>query len=418
MINVLVFPCGSEIALEISRSLKDQKNINLFGASSTEDSGRFIFENYIGNIPLFSDSNFIQEIKKIVENYKIDAIFPCLDVCMSLLKSKESYLGCKVVTSPLETVNICSSKKKTYEFLEGHIRTPKQFNLDEVQKYPVFLKPEIGSSSRFTYLVKNREELNFYFSLVSGLMILEYFPGKEFTVDCFTDFKGNLLYSSARERKRIINGISVESKLIKDPKITEIARKINSKLKFSGAWFFQLKLDSKGEYGLLEIATRFGGSSLLQRFLGVNLSMLSLLNIFQIGIEIDPNEFEIETCRNLGIKFKCNLNFSKIFVDWDDTIIIKNKINSDLVKILYHFLNDNKKIILITKHDGDLDSQLKKYRLKDLFDEIIHIEKNDEKFKYITKDSIFIDDSFIERKKVKNKLNIPVFEPNSAICLL
>jgi hypothetical protein len=359
MINVLVFPCGSEIALEILRSLKDQKNVNLFGASSIEDSGRFMFENYIGNLPLYNEPNFIEEIKSIVDNHKIHAIFPCLDICMPILKSNEIYLGCKIITSPLETVEICVSKRKTYGLLNKIINTPKEFKADEIEKYPVFLKPVIGSSSRFTYLVKDKNELDFYLSQRRDLMILEYLPGKEFTVDCFTNFKGDLLYVSPRERKRIINGISVESKLIKDPKIVSIAKKINSELKFDGAWFFQIKIDSKGEYSRLEIASRFGGSSLLQRFLGVNLPMLSLLNIFNIETEIQINDFEVEISRNLDVRFKSDLNFSNVFVDWDDTIIVKGKINVDLIMDA---------LITLKKVDNFVQSEIEPFNIMPVVD--------------------------------------------------
>lgn len=416
--NVLVFPCGSEIALEVYKSLKDQKNVNLFGASSVSDSGRFVFDNYISDVPFITDSNFIESIKSIVTEFSIDAIFPCVDIIMPLLKSNEDMLGCKVVTSPLETVEICLSKRKTYRELSDVVKTPKEFQREDDLKYPLFLKPEIGSSSRNTFLVKNSNELDFHLSKNLNLMILEYLPGDEFTVDCFTDFNGNLLYTSARKRKRIINGISVESELIECSKINDIARKINSSLKLNGSWFFQLKTDNEGDYGLLEVATRFGGSSLLQRYLGVNFSMLSLLNIFNIPVEIESNNIEIETCRNLDVKFKMNINYSKVYVDYDDTIIINDNVNCELIKVLYHLINCGKEIILITKHRGDLHNSISKYRLTNLFDRIIHLSPDDDKSKYVTGDSIFIDDSFSERKNIKNKIKIPVFEPCTVNCLL
>jgi len=50
-IRVLVFPCGSEIGLEIYRSLIYIRQIELWGGSSVEDHGRFVFKNYIGDIP-------------------------------------------------------------------------------------------------------------------------------------------------------------------------------------------------------------------------------------------------------------------------------------------------------------------------------------------------------------------------------
>ena len=46
MINVLVFPCGSEIGLEVNNSLKYDKHINLYGLSSVPCHGKFVFQNY------------------------------------------------------------------------------------------------------------------------------------------------------------------------------------------------------------------------------------------------------------------------------------------------------------------------------------------------------------------------------------
>ena len=46
-----------------------------------------------------------------------------------------------------------------------------------------------------------------------------------------------------------------------------------------------------------------------------------------------------------------------------------------------------------------------------LFCEIKVISRDNEKYNYIHgENAIFIDDSFAERKKVKDKLNIPVFD--------
>jgi len=57
--NVLVFPCGSEIGLEIYRSLSKSIHFNIIGASSIDDHGKFIFQNYIGDAPFVEDANFI-----------------------------------------------------------------------------------------------------------------------------------------------------------------------------------------------------------------------------------------------------------------------------------------------------------------------------------------------------------------------
>ena len=417
-INILVFPCGSEIALEVYESLNDVKNITLFGGSSVEDHGKFVFKNYIDNIPFVNDDNFIPYIKDIISKYNIDVIYPCMDVVITKLKENETKLNCKVVASSMETTQICLSKAKTYKKFKNLILVPKIYSKTDEFKYPIFSKPEVGASSRFTFKINDLIDLEYYTQKYPNNLLMEYLPGSEYTIDCFTNFKGELLFTQARKRNRISNGISVNMQLVNDSKFKMLANTINDNLKLNGAWFFQVKKNIDGELTLMEIASRFGGSSSINRFLGVNFAHLSILNIFDAHTEIITNNYNIECDRALNVKSKIDLDFSKVYVDLDDTLIIKNKINTELVKLIYQFINDNKSIILITKHKGNLTEILSKYKLTLLFNNIIHLSIHEEKSDYMEPDSIFIDDSFSERKKVKNYLNIPVFSVDSIKTLL
>ena len=417
-INILVFPCGSEIALEVYESLNDVKNITLFGGSSVEDHGKFVFENYIGNIPFVNDDNFIPYIKDIVSKYNIDVIYPCMDVIITKLKENETKLNCKVVASSIETTQICLSKAETYKKFKNLILVPKIYSKTDEFKYPIFSKPEVGASSRFTFKINDLIDLEYYTQKYPNNLLMEYLPGSEYTIDCFTNFKGELLFTQARKRNRISNGISVNMQLVNDSKFKMLANAINDNLKLNGAWFFQVKENIDGELTLMEIASRFGGSSSINRFLGVNFAHLSILNIFDIHTEIITNNYNIECDRALNVKSKIDLDFSKVYIDLDDTLIIKNKINTELIKLIYQFINDGKSIILITKHRGNLTEILSKYKLTLLFNNIIHLSKQEEKLDYMEPDSIFIDDSFLERKKVKNHLKIPIFSVDSIKTLL
>ena len=74
--NILIFPCGSEIGLEINRALANDIHFEMFGASSLPDHGKFVYKNYIEDVPFVDKANFIDGINKICEKYKIDYIFP------------------------------------------------------------------------------------------------------------------------------------------------------------------------------------------------------------------------------------------------------------------------------------------------------------------------------------------------------
>jgi hypothetical protein len=79
-------------------------------------------------------------------------------------------------------------------------------------------------------------------------------------------------------------------------------------------------------------------------------------------------------------------------------------------KQLYDYVNSGKKLVLITKHEGDISKALKFYRLTDLFDEIIQLNDEQKKSDWIeSNSSIFIDDSHRERVEVHQALGIPVY---------
>ena len=202
--RVLVFPCGSEIALEVYRSVNKSTHFNLIGASSCDDHGKFIFENYIGGLPFITDKDFIPQIKKIVKENNIDALYPAMDAVIEMLKSNEEEIGCKVIASKAQTTKICLSKSATYKALQGKVRIPKTYkSVQEVESYPVFTKPDVGYGSRGAKKCLNCEDLKNQLELFPTSIICEYLPGEEYTVDCFTTSLYTLFRHSVYEQFHI-----------------------------------------------------------------------------------------------------------------------------------------------------------------------------------------------------------------------
>jgi hypothetical protein len=255
-------------------------------------------------------------------------------------------------------------------------------------------------------------------------LLLEFLPGDEYTIDCFTNLDGNLIFVGARERHRTMNGISVNTKSNKllSLEFKNIANKINNIVKFKGSWFFQMKRDINNEHVLLEIACRFAGSSSVHRIKGINFALSNLFLEFGKSIDFLINDFEVELDRCLSSDYKINLSYNTVFIDYDDTIILNEKVNLDAIRFLFHCINNNKEVILITKHSGNLLNSLECYKISQIFKKIIHLKSFEEKSDIIldnlTTSSIFIDDSFEERNKVYLNTGIPVFSPDSLCALL
>lgn len=420
--NILVFPCGSEIALEVYRAVNHSTHFNLIGGSSVDDHGKFVFENYIDGIPFITDPTFLEKFKQVIRDNNIDAVYPAMDAVIELLKSNEDFLGCKVISSPVETTKICLSKSETYKVLESVVKTPKIFSAKDLMHaeksaFPVFAKPDIGYGSRGAKKIVSIEDFKTQLELFPSSIFTEFLPGKEYTVDCFSSHNGELLFAAARERSRIMNGISVNTKPVKEnaEEFVEFAKKINSAIKFNGAWFYQVKRDANGKLTLLEVASRFGGSSSLFRAQGINFALMSLFDAFEIPVSILRNNYDVVMDRALDNKYQLNISYSEVFVDFDDCIYLEKQfVNDALMAYLYRCVNKGIKITLLSRHDdvklGKLDELLDKLRIRQVFDRIIHLDPSQKKIDFIDNtDSIFIDDSFAERKAIVNKFNIPVF---------
>lgn len=413
--NVLVFPCGSEIGLEIHRSIKDSIHFNLIGASSVDDHGSYVYENYIANVPSVDDPSFIDEINKLISAHDIDFIFPAHDsVVLKLAQAKaQGALSCNVITSPVETCEIARSKLATYRALEGIIPVPRIYERSMIAEdmLPLFLKPDVGQGSRGTYKAAALEEIDFYSKQDPSLLLLEYLPGKEFTIDCFNNIEGKLIFCEGRERMRVSNGISVQSQIVENDQFRIIAEKIAEKIAFTGVWFFQLKEARDGTLTLLEIAPRVAGTMGLIRGLGVNLPLLSLFQAIGVKVSVIKNEYDLVIDRALENCYKHNISYKHAYIDFDDLIVIRDQVNLAAIAFIYQCLNKGVKLHLLTKHKLDIANSLKKYHLEGLFDEVVVIPEDYNKDEYIKEtDAIFIDDSFAERKRVHEAKGIPTFD--------
>ena len=420
-ISVLVFPCASEIGLEIHRSLAFSRNIDLIGASSAcSNHGPYVYKNYVSGMPFVDSPDFFHEMERLVRNVHADAVFPAHDSVVLALAEQWHNSSVKLITSPVETCRICRDKDLTYKTLQDVIRVPGRFHPRAAKiDFPVFLKPAVGQGSKNTLLVHNRAEMQQHLRIHPDCLVMEYLPGPEYTIDCFTDRHGALRFCGPRERNRIANGISVDTAPVVDCELTEMATQINNILKFRGVWFFQVKRDTAGDPALLEVSPRVAGSMALYRSMGVNLPLLSLYDALGSDVEILPLDGEARLDRALINRFKLGITYKHVYIDFDDTIVINGKVNVSIAAFLYQCRNSGIGLHLLSRHKGDVFPLLDRFALRQLFDTVTIVAPTAKKAPFITRHpAIFIDDSFAERRDVRLALGIPVFGVDAVESLL
>ena len=422
MKKVLVYPCGTEIGLEIERSLRYSTHYLVYGGSSDYDHGRFVFERHLDGLPFITDRSGPEEIdafQRAIEEEGFDFIYPAMDGVVTVFSRFRDRLKPTVIAPEEATTAVTRSKKRTYSLLKDTMPTPICYDRAEaVEGFPVFVKPDVGQGSVGARKICSRKELETVD--FEKMVCMEMLPGEEFTVDCFTNGEGELIYARGRGRKRIKNGISVNAVFADNPLFQEYARRINGVLRQKGGWFYQVKAAEDGTLKLLEVASRIAGTSAISRCAGVNLPLLTV-NVFA-GMSIDDvvqNDYEIELDRALENVYRVRIHYETVYLDYDDTLVERGRVNTRMMQFLYQCVNGGKKLVLLSKHDGDLEAELKQYRMTGVFDEIIHLQREAQKADYVTeKQAIFIDDSYGERRAVAQRCGIPVFDTHMIECLL
>ena len=222
----------------------------------------------------------------------------------------------------------------------------------------------MGYGAQGARIIQNNFELKECIKNVKDPLIQEYLPGDEYTIDCFSSRVDGLIFSAARKKEQESRmGTSMNGLLVKHELdiFKNYARIISDKLGISGAWFFQMKMDDKGNYKLLEIEPRIAGTMALNRVRSINFPLLSIYEILDIKYKININNYDIEIDRSLENRYKLNIEYNSVYVDLDDTILIKGSINIKLIQFLYQCINNGIEIILLTKSlSKNLNRELKK----------------------------------------------------------
>lgn len=423
--NVLIYPGNSYPAEEIYYCLNKSLRYRPIIGNHGEAHAQYITNNFYSDLPLVNDENFIHIMNEFINKNEVSFMIPTHDTVADYLMKHEKEINCTIVCSCSETAEICRHKEQTYFVLKGCNFLPRIYspNAENIE-FPVFAKDDIGQGGKNAGVINSKNELN---QLLANndinYVISEYLPGSEISIDCFTDRHGKLQFCQPRLRETILTGMSGRSRILECSKdILDMASTINSKIRFRGYWYFQCKKDTSGKYKLMEISTRFAGTYSLSKNLDVNLPLLALTDFEDIDVKIVPNKYGISADRGYINRYKLDIQYDRVYLDFDDTLVFDRKTYIiPTMAFLFQCINENKEIIILTRHAFDIQETMKSLHLDTkLFTDIIEVESNKRKSDYISTDkqSILIDNSFAERLDVKENAGIPTFDICNLDCLL
>jgi carbamoyl-phosphate synthase large subunit len=410
--RVLVFPGGTEIGLEIQRALGHLKEVELIGAGSPEDiHGPRAYRRY-RTLPTVGEHGWIDALQAVVADDSVDFIYPAHDEVLVRLADHASDVSARVIAPSPATCRLARSKRATYARLTGAVPVPRVFDEpDRVEDFPVFVKPDRSEGSRGAAVVSDAEDLRQWTARGSDL-VMEHLPGDEYTVDCFSDRDRGLLFARGRSRIRTRSGISVQSRPGGDHELfADYAQRIAERIDLRGAWFFQLRDSREGIPTLLEVGPRIAGTMAVHRVLGVNFPLLSIYESLRVPIDLLLVDTDVTIDRPLTNRYCHDLRYSTVYVDLDDTLVVRGEVNVRLVGFLFQCINEGRRLVLLTRHRLDLEATLASHRLSGLWDAVIRVADGERKADYIVeRDAILIDDSFRERHEAHSRAGVDTFD--------
>ena len=263
-------------------------------------------------IPKASDTAFIDHIYQICQEHKIDVLLPLVTRELEVLAPcKERFLniGTRIVVSDAEQLHAANDKLKLMQTLKqagipvSEFYTAKTASeIDDYARklgYPhkkVCIKPALSNGSRgMRILDAGSGSFDAFFEQKPGnthatlesimelfgnrslttMIVMEYLPGEEFTVDALLD-QGEPLLLLPRKRIAMNNGISVAGVFEENHEIIDYATRVFRCMKLHGPNGLQVKRGEDGRFYLLEINPRLQGSSTTAMGMGINLPVLAV----------------------------------------------------------------------------------------------------------------------------------------------
>jgi carbamoyl-phosphate synthase large subunit len=322
-INVLMTGAGAPGAAGIIACLKADPIISLTVADANEHAvGRYL-NNRFYQIPAAADADFIEKILALCTKENIQVIMPLVTRELFVFASNiEQFnrLGIRVLLSESEALHIANNKSTLLQFLQAKsIATPAFRVVNSLKAfknaiadlgYPaktVCFKPSVANGSRGFRIVSsqqndfdllfNQKPNSTYISFEKiieiytqyendfpELLVSEYLPGEEYSIDCLAN-QGECIIALPRLRSMMREGISIAGVFEQQKEIIAYCQQIISAIKLHGNIGIQVKRADDGSFKILEINPRVQGTIVAAMGAGVNLPLLAVKQAMQMPID-------------------------------------------------------------------------------------------------------------------------------------
>jgi carbamoyl-phosphate synthase large subunit len=222
----------------------------------------------------------------------VDVVLPTVDAELEPLAAARARFaadGVELLLAPAAALAVILDKLALARHCAGVVAVPRTEPLGPgidpaAWDYPVIVKPRRGSGSRGIELIASPAELAALAQVPGaaagpdgpGLLVQQYLPGEEFSIDVLADAGGRVIASVPRLRARVDSGVSVGGRTVHDAELEAFGRAVATATGVTFVANVQAKRDAGGRPALLEVNPRMPGTLGLTIASGVDMPRLAL----------------------------------------------------------------------------------------------------------------------------------------------
>lgn len=277
----------------------------------TDVVGRYLTDGFY-KVPPPEHKDFVKQVLKIAKKEKVDVILPQTTRELSVFARRGKDFakeGIAVVISSYESIKTANDKffllqkaQKIGVPYPSYFYTHSQSSFEKAvyalgfPKKKIVVKPRVSNGMRGLRIVTNEtwDVERFLNSKPQGieigldnllkilrngvwpkLLVMEYLPGDEYTVDVFRGERGSVVIS--RLRQTIRSGITFNAQIRLRKDIIEYSKKLAAELDLFYCFGFQFREDQNGVPKIIECNPRVQGTMAASAFAGFNIIYYSVM---------------------------------------------------------------------------------------------------------------------------------------------
>ena len=313
-INVLVTGAGAPGIKGTIYSLKnnnDNREVVVIGTDMSEDVvGAYICDKFRVIPPAKKAKEYLDTLLAICKEDKVDVLLPQNTFELEILANNRDEfkkIGTEVVTASKTSIDVANDKYLLMNICKelgvpvGEFYKVNTFvDLISKAKYlgwpstNVVVKPPVSNGMRGVRIISESidrkkmfydEKPNSLYTTMDDLrnvlgedfpdlIVTEYLPGKEYTIDVFrTEDKTTVI---PRIRHQVRSGITFSGEVVKNEDLIKYCKLISEKLNMENCYGFQFKLDKNNVPKILESNPRIQGTMVLATIANANIIYASV----------------------------------------------------------------------------------------------------------------------------------------------